>query len=58
MIGSEEIESEGPIKLVGVFIDKKTMVQQVYVKFLKESKYTIYSIKRLGNLISKIKISS
>ena len=52
-IGSEEIESEDQVKLVGVFIDNKLSYNEYISSYLKQSGAKMNSIKRLGNFISK-----
>ena len=52
-IGSEEIESEDQVKLVGVFIDNKLSYNEYISSYLKQASAKMNSIKRLGNFISK-----
>ena len=54
-IGSEDIESEDQVKLVGVFIDNKLSCNEYISGCLKQASAKMNSIKQLGNFISKIK---
>ena len=51
-IGSEEIESEDQVKVVGVFIDNKLSYQEYISTCKKKASAKLNSTKRLGNFIS------
>ena len=51
--GSEEIESEDQVKLIGMFIDNKLSYDKHISTCLKQAWGKINSIKLLGNFISK-----
>jgi hypothetical protein len=52
-IGSEEIESEDQVKLVGMIIHNKLSYDEYISTCLKQASAKMNSIKRLGNFISK-----